>query len=296
MFPEGPARSGLGNVLKDPNGILALIACPSLKTIDSVLYWYTMTDLSTEDLSPIVRKMQFFWGQVLWDLARTDPRIFAGMIAFTLGRKQALTYEEAGSARDLQHASLAELTSMNIFRQRPVEQMSAGRTLVCMGGFALMALLNGDREQALMHLRAMASNFTLLQPDECEWLSTSWVDLRIASSGLNPPLLSYYIPQYWLDEDAQESSDINVGLDRCASLNVRQLGTLTGLSLFSAFKAFRNLHRSTYLVENPLLTETPPYAVLFDLIYETCSMEGSSTDTWPRAHRGLILVALKLMG
>ncbi|EMD87293.1 hypothetical protein COCC4DRAFT_49217 [Bipolaris maydis ATCC 48331] len=294
-FREGSARSGLGNVLKDPNGILAIIACPSLKTIDSVLYWYTMTDLSTANFSPLVRKMQFFWGQVLWDLARTDTSIFAGMVAFTLRKKHALTHEEPGSAGNLQYARLAELTSINIFRQRAVEQMRSGRTLVCMGGFALMALLNNDHEQALIHLRAMASTFSMLHPNELEWLVTSWVDLRVASLGLNRPLVPYYIPQYWLDQDFQEPSDLKVGFDRCATLNVRQLGTLTGLSLFSLFKTFRNLHKSTYLVETPILAETPPYAVLFDLIYEICSMDSSSTDTGPRVHRGLILVALKLM-
>ena len=289
-------RSGLGNILNDPNGILAVLACPSLKTIDSVLHWYTMSDLDTENDCPTVRKMQFFWGEILWDLGRTDTSIFTGIIAFTLWKRQALLCDGYSSASNLQEIRLAELMSMNIFRKRTLTQMRSGRTLVCMGGFALMGLLNGDREQSLIHLRAMASIFPILQPDEHEWLLTSWVDLRIASSGSHPPLLPHYIPQYWLDHELREPSELSVLIDHNASLNVRLLGTLAGDTLSSAFNIFRNLHKSTYLLENSLLTETLPYAVLFDMIYEICSMDDDSLADGPQACRALVLTALKLTG
>ena len=261
-----PLQDRLGNIITDPFGILAQVACPDIPTFDAFCHWYSMTDVTVSQRSAHFENAAYFWGEALWDVSCKDEALFAALLSL-VARKRA---EFLGIQDAHRHVQASELISLTRLRQHISASPINGSTLVSIAGLAMVGALNGDRDSIDLHMQAVQKLWPSVCPDENEWLFTVFIDLGIVSCTGQRPYIPHDVHMRWAERvvtplpiEAKEASE-------SALKNTLSFGTVFGDHSQGHFAMFKTLHELRVLWNSDRLDQYPPFATLYTLVYQTC--------------------------
>ncbi|KAM0708870.1 hypothetical protein Q7P35_002906 [Cladosporium inversicolor] len=261
-----PLQNRLGNVITDPFGILAQVACPGIPTFDAFCHWYSMTDVTVTQRSAHFESAAFFWGEALWDVSCKDEALFAALLSL-VARKRA---EFLGDQDPHRYVQASELISLTRLRQHISANPVNGSTLVSIAGLAMVGALNGDRDSICLHMQAVQRLWPSVRSVENEWLFTVFIDLGIVSCTGQHPYIPHDVHARWAERvkipmpfEAEEASEN-------ALKNTLSFGTIFGQNSQDHFTMFKTLHELRVLWNSDRLDQYPPFATLYTLVYQTC--------------------------
>ena len=261
-----PLLNRLGNIITDPFGILAEVACPDIPTYDAFCHWYSLTDVTVAPRSAHFENAAYFWGEALWDVSCKDEALFAALLSL-VARKRA---EYLGVKDAHRHVQASELISLTRLRQHISTSPINGSTLVSIAGLAMVGALNGDRDSVCLHMQAVQRLWPSVRSAENEWLFTVFIDLGIVSCTGQRPYIPHDVHARWAERviiplpvEAKEASE-------SALKNTLSFGTIFGQNSQDHFTMFKTLHELRVLWNSDRLDQFPPFATLYTLVYQTC--------------------------
>jgi len=282
----------LGNIITDPFGILAEVACPGIPTYDAFCHWYSLTDVTVASRSAHFENAAYFWGEALWEVSCRDEALFAALLSL-VARKRA---EFLGLQDVRRHVQASEHISLTRLRQHISAKPINGSTLVSIAGLAMVGALNGDRDSIHLHMQAVQRLWPSVWSDEHEWLFTVFIDLGIVSCTGQRPYIPYGMHLLWSERvvsmlpiEAEEAS-------RYALQNTLSFGRLFGQEPGELFAMFKTLHELKFMWNGDRLDRYPPFATLYTLVHQACVHHAfvldSANSTGPLGDLGAIAIKL----
>jgi hypothetical protein len=261
-----PLLDRLGNIITDPFGILAEVACPGILTYDAFCHWYSLTDVTVAQRSAHFENAAYFWGEALWDVSCRDEALFAALLSL-VARKRAEFFGLRSSRRHVQGAEHVSLTRL---RQHISGSPINGSTLVSIAGLAMVGALNGDRASIHLHMRAVQRLWPCVRSDEHEWLFTVFIDLGIVSCTGQRPYIPHGVHPRWVERvvsllpiEAEEAS-------RYALQNTLSFGRVFGQEPGDLFAILKALHGLRFMWNGDRPNQYPPFATLYTLVHQAC--------------------------
>jgi hypothetical protein len=261
-----PLLDRLGNIITDPFGILAEVACPGILTYDAFCHWYSLTDVTVAQRSAHFENAAYFWGEALWDVSCRDEALFAALLSL-VARKRG---EVLGLQSSRRHVQGAEHVSLTRLRQHISRSPINGSTLVSIAGLAMVGALNGDRGSIHLHMKAVQRLWPSVRSNEHEWLFTVFIDLGIVSCTGQRPYIPHDVQPRWAERaisllpiEAEEAS-------RHALQNTLSFGRVFGPNPGDLFAMFKILHQLRFMWNGDRLDQHPPFATLYTLVHQAC--------------------------
>jgi hypothetical protein len=261
-----PLLDRLGNIITDPFGILAEVACPGILTYDAFCHWYSLTDVTVAQRSAHFENAAYFWGEALWDVSCRDEALFAALLSL-VARKRG---EVLGLQSSRRHVQGAEHVSLTRLRQHISRSPINGSTLVSIAGLAMVGALNGDRGSIHLHMKAVQRLWPSVRSNEHEWLFTVFIDLGIVSCTGQRPYIPHDVQPSWAERaisllpiEAEEAS-------RHALQNTLSFGRVFGPNPGDLFAMFKILHQLRFMWNGDRLDQHPPFATLYTLVHQAC--------------------------
>lgn len=270
-----PLLDRLGNIITDPFGILEEVACPDIPSFDALCHWYSLTDVTVAQRSMHFENAAHLWGDALWDISCKDEALLAALLSLVV-RKRA---EFSGAQAARRHVQASELTCLSRLRRHISTSPINGSTLVSIAGLAHAGALNSDDGSIDLHMKAVQRLWSAVYSNENEWLFTVFIDLGIVSCTGQCPYLPHDVHVYWAERAMSPSPNQAITASEFALKNTLSFGVLFGQQCAELFPMFRTLHELKILWTSEKLDQTPPFATLYTLVYQTCAHHAFVLDS-----------------
>jgi hypothetical protein len=261
--------------------------------VQSIGRWYFLNQLHEAHAS-YFRHAQNYWTNGLWEMARVNKPLFAGIAALAAYRELALT-------RRCSECSYVELKGRTIFYvAKDLSRRQSKTDPLTMVAIALLAWLDVRDTRfhaARLHLLAIRNFVDIKELTPDAWLACNWVDPRFALLTGQPPILPYHVPLPFQQSHPDRVS-VNLRTVQRASANVINSPQTTVLSHHTAFDLFNKLHALCLCSDELGIYNSPPFGQIYDLEYtlrvlqSRVSKEESQRDTSAAAE--LIILTAQL--
>lgn len=270
-----PLLDRLGNIITDPFGILAEVACPGILTYDAFCHWYSLTDVTVAQRSAHFENAAYFWGEALWDVSCRDEALFAALLSLVARKRE----EFLGVPDARRHVQGAEHVSLTRLRQHISAKPINGSTLVSIAGLAMAGALNGDRASIHLHMKAVQRLWPSVRSNEHEWLFTVFIDLGIVSCTGQYPYIPHDVHPRWAERATSLSPIEAEEASRHALQNTLSFGRVFGQDSGDLFAMFKTLHELRFMWNGDRLDQHPPFATLYTLVHHACVHHAFALDS-----------------
>ena len=230
--------------------------------VQSIGRWYFLNQLHGAHASSFCHA-QSYWTNGLWEMARTNKPLFAGIAALA-------AYREVALARTCSESSYIELKGRTIFH---VSKNLSRRhtkadplTMVAIALLAYMDICDAQFDTARLHLLAVRNLVDIGEMTANAWLACNWVDLRYALLTGQPPILPYYVPPPFRRNHSCCVS-VNLQTVQRASSNVANCPKTEYLDHHTSFDIFNKLHALCLCSDQLESSKCPPFGQIYDLEY-----------------------------
>jgi hypothetical protein len=230
--------------------------------LQSIGQWYFLNRLSRTHDSHF-RHAQNHWTTGLWEVAKGNPSMFAGLVAMTSYRDVSLGRRDFESSYlELKGRAIAQISKDLGRRHAKTDSL----TLVAITLLAYMDVRDVHFDAARTHLVAFCNLVDLGGLPVHAWLYCAWVDLRFALLTGERPILPYYVPTP-LRRSHLFQATINPRTIRRASSNVAYCPQTEAFSHHIAFDLFNKLHTLCSFSDHFGKSDSPPFGQIYDLEY-----------------------------
>jgi hypothetical protein len=230
--------------------------------VQSIGRWYFLNQLHGAHASSFCHA-QSYWTNGLWEMARTNKPLFAGIAALAAYRDVALatTYPESS------YIELKGRTMFHVGRNLSERHTKTDPlTMVAIALLAYMDIRDAQFDTARLHLLAVRNLVDISEMTANAWLACSWVDLRYALLTGQPPILPYYIPPPFR-RNYSCCVSANFQTVQRASSNVANCPKTDYLDHHTSFDIFNRLHALCLCSDQLENSKCPPFGQIYDLEY-----------------------------
>jgi hypothetical protein len=230
--------------------------------VQSIGRWYFLNQLHGAHASSFCHA-QSYWTNGLWEMARTNKPLFAGIAALAAYRDVALatTYPESS------YIELKGRTMFHVGRNLSERHTKTDPlTMVAIALLAYMDIRDAQFDTARLHLLAVRNLVDISEMTANAWLACSWVDLRYALLTGQPPILPCYIPPPFR-RNYSCCVSANFQTVQRASSNVANCPKTDYLDHHTSFDIFNRLHALCLCSDQLENSKCPPFGQIYDLEY-----------------------------
>jgi hypothetical protein len=230
--------------------------------VQSIAQWYFLNQLHEAHAS-YFRHAQNHWTNGLWEMARANQPMFAGVVALA-------SYREVALARGRSKSSYIELKGRVIAQIGKDLDKQHTRTdpltLVAISLLAYLDIRDNHFDAARLHLIAFCNLVNLIELPAYAWLYCVWIDLRYALLTGQSPILPYHIPISFRRSHTCRIPVSPRTIQR-ASSNVFHCPQTEGFDHHNAFDLFKKLHALCLCSDQRGNSDSPPFGQVYDLEY-----------------------------
>jgi hypothetical protein len=283
------------------DGSLALAATPigpifcsqDGEDIHSIGQWYFLNQLHEAHVS-YFHHAQNHWTNGIWEMARVNQPMFAGVVALASYREVAL----AGRCSESSYIELKGRTIFHIGKDLSRRHVKTDPlTMVAIALLAYMDMRDTHFDAARLHLLAICNLVHINEMPSYAWLYCVWIDLRYALLTGQSPILPYHIPISFRQSNSSPAS-VNLRTIQRASSNVANCPQTRFFNHHKAFELFNKLHALCLCSDRLEKSNSPPFGQIYDLEYNLRVMQSRVSNEESQccitAAAELIILAVQL--
>lgn len=245
----------------------------------SIGQWYFLNHLN-EGHASYFRHAQCHWTNGLWEMARFNRPMFAGLVALASYREVALARRCSESVYLERKGRTIRHIDKDLSRRHP---KTDPLTLVAIALLAYMDLRDSHFDAARIHLRAFCKLVNIAEMSTYAWLYCVWIDLRYALLTGQSPILPYHIPMSFRRSHSCRVS-VNLWTVERASSNAAFCPQTRSFDHHVAFDLFNKLHTLCLCSDQLDDCDNPPFGQIYDLEYTLRVLQSGVSNEESQSH------------
>ncbi|KAM0691579.1 hypothetical protein Q7P36_007778 [Cladosporium allicinum] len=261
--------------------------------VQSIGQWYFLNHLY-EDHASYFHHAQNHWTNGIWEMARVNQSMFAGIVALASYREVALAKRCSESFYLERKGRAIRRIDKDLSRRH---SRTDPLTLVAIALLAYMDLRDNQFHAARIHLYALCKLVNIAEMSTYAWLYCVWIDLRYALLTCQSPMLPYHIPTS-LRQSYSSRVSVNLWTVERASSNVAHCPQTSCFDHHKAFDLFNKLHALCLCSDQLDDSDDPPFGWIYDLEYTLRVLQSQvceeDSQCHPTAATELVVLAAQL--